>query len=279
MLTSIDAARDLLAERALRALKENVAHNGSGLPPFRLAQVGRQIVAGLAAFAAAGGAGAGAAREVGEALGRMGLGLRSVAELQRALVREAAGHLEAALVPVVNDYLSLVAEGVAAAAMKVLVEQRDEMQLLLERTLEGREAELRRVIHELSTPVMPVHERVLVVPLVGTIDEERARRITERLLEAVSERRAQVVIVDVTGVSELDEVSADGLLRAAKAVQLLGAKVLLVGVHPDLALSLTRRDVDLRGLVTLADLQSGIAYALGEQAAMSTGAPPRRRGQ
>jgi rsbT co-antagonist protein RsbR len=171
---------------------------------------------------------------------------------------------------VVHDYVSLLAEGVGAAAMKVLAEQRDEMQLLLEQALVGREGELRQVIHELSTPVMPVHEHVLVVPLVGAIDEERARRITERLLAAVSERRAHVVILDITGVSELDAVSADGLLRAAKAVQLLGAKVLLVGVHPNLAVSLTRRDVDLRGLKTLADLQSGIEYALRERASMAS---------
>ena len=176
-------------------------------------------------------------------------------------MREALAHLEPALVLVVHDYASLLAEGVAAAAMRVLAEQRDEMQILLERAIAGREVELRKVIHELSTPVMPVHEHVLVVPLVGTIDEERARRITERMLAAVSERRAHVVILDITGVSELDAASADGLLRAAKAVQLLGAKVLLVGVHPNLAVSLTRRDVDLRGLRTLANLQSGIEYA------------------
>jgi rsbT co-antagonist protein RsbR len=276
MLTSIEAARGVLAERALRTLKENVAYNGSGLPPFRLAQVSEQIVGELSAFAAH--ASADAAREAGERLGRLGLGLRSVAELQRALVREAIARMEAPLVPVVHDYVSLVAEGVAAAAMKVLAEQRDEMQILLQRAIESREVELRTVIHELSTPVMPVRDHVLVVPLVGAIDEERARRITERLLGAVSERRAQVVILDITGVSELDAVSADGLLRAAKAVRLLGAKVLLVGVHPNLAVSLIERDVDLRGLVTLANLQSGIEYALREQAAGSRGRKEHRRG-
>jgi rsbT co-antagonist protein RsbR len=276
MLNSIDAARDLLNERALRTLKENVAHNGSALPPFRLGQVSKQIVGGVVAFAAQEStkASADAAREAGEALGRMGLGLRSMAELNRALVREAAAHLPAALVPVVYDYLSLLGEGVATAGMKALTEQRDEMQLLLERAIADRERELRNVIQELSTPVMPVHDEVLVVPLVGTIDEERAQRITERILDAVSERRAQVVILDITGVSELDAVSADGLVRAAKAVRLLGAQVLLVGVHPNLAVSLTRRDVDLRGLTTLSDLQSGIEHALRERA---TRAPARRR--
>jgi rsbT co-antagonist protein RsbR len=275
MLNSIDAARTLLGERALRTLKQNVVHNGSGMPPFRLASVSKQIISGLVAFAAPPGGDEAAVREAGEGLGRMGLGFRSVVELQRALVREAVSHLDAALVPVVHDYLCLLAEGIAAAGMKALVEQRDEMQILLQRAIEARETELRSVIQELSTPVMPVHEHVLVVPLVGAIDEERARRITERVLAAVCERRAQVVILDITGVSELDEVSADGLMSAAKAVRLLGAKVLLVGINPKLALSLTHRDADLKGLTTLSDLQSGIEHALREQAAAGAGALAR----
>jgi hypothetical protein len=82
----------------------------------------------------------------------MGLGLRSVAELKRALVREAAGSLPASLMPVVHDYLSQLSEGVATAAMKALAEQRDEMQILLERAVADREVDLRSVIQALSTP-------------------------------------------------------------------------------------------------------------------------------
>jgi rsbT co-antagonist protein RsbR len=258
----LDPAQGWLTEHTLKALKENVAHNRSGLPPFRLPHVAREIVAGLVAFVAGGGPEA--AKKMGEGLGRKGLVLQAMMAIQRALLQESLLQLETQHITIVHDYASLVAEGVAAAAMNALTE-RAEMQILLEQAVQSRELELRKIIQELSTPIMPVHEHVLVLPLVGEIDEERAQRITERLLGAVSERRARIVIIDVTGVPEFDAAIADSLLRAARAVQLLGARAVLVGIRPEVAVALTRRDVDLQGLVVLADLQSGIAHALREQ--------------
>jgi rsbT co-antagonist protein RsbR len=263
MQTWPDSAQEWLTEHTLKVLKQNVAYNGSALPPFRLSSVARQIVSGLIGFARAGSASV--ARTIGEGLGRAGLGLRSITAVHRALVRASLMQAEAEQVSVVQDYVSLLAEGVAEAEMKLLTEQRDEMQTLLQRAIESRELELRGVIQQLSTPIMPVHEQILVLPLVGAIDEERAQRITERLLDAVCQRRARIVIIDITGVAEFDTAVADGLLRAAGAVHLLGAHVLLVGIRPELALSLIQRDIDLGGLVTLADLQSGISYALRQQ--------------
>jgi rsbT co-antagonist protein RsbR len=259
----LDTAQGWLTEHILKALKENVAHNRSALPPFRLPQIAHEIVVELGIFAAGGAPEA--AQKTGEDLGRKGLVLRSMSAIQRALVRASLLHLEAQHLTVVHEYASLLTEGVATAALKELTEQRDEMQLVLDHSVQGRELELRTIIQELSTPIMPVHEHVLVLPLVGEIDEERAQRITERLLGAVTERRARIVIIDVTGAAELDAAIADSLLRAARAVQLLGARVVLVGIRPEVAVTLTRGDVGLRGLVVLADLQSGIAYALREQ--------------
>lgn len=260
----LEATQRWLGDCVLKALKQNVAHNGSGLPPFRLPHITRQIVAGLRDFAASNDAAV--VQATGESLGRMGLALRSLAAAQRASLRASLlQQLEAAQVAVVQDYMSLLIEGVAGAGIKEFAEQRDEMQLLLERAIQRREDDLRKIIQDLSTPVMPVHEQILVLPLVGGIDDERAQRITERLLDAVSRRRARMVIIDITGVAELDTGVAEAVLRTARAVSLLGASVVLVGIRPELAMALVQRDVDLAGLVTLADLQSGIAHALREQ--------------
>jgi rsbT co-antagonist protein RsbR len=266
----LEGGRGTLIQSTLKTLRENVAHNRSGLPPFRLPQVAQELISGLFDFAEHGSEDV--VKAAGQSLGRVGLGLQSIAAVGRTLVRESLVLLRGAPLidaaeraAMVQEYASLLMEGVAACEMKEVTEQRDEMQALLEHAMQSREIELRKVIQDLSTPIMPVHEHILVLPLVGGIDDERAHRITERLLAAVSERRARTVIIDVTGVVEFHIEVADGLLRAAKAVQLLGTTVVLVGISPDLARTLIEHGVTLGGLVTLANLQSGIEHALREQ--------------
>jgi rsbT co-antagonist protein RsbR len=120
-------------------------------------------------------------------------------------------------------------------------------------------------IFELSARVLPLARGVLLLPLVGRIDGARAERIMEVLLEAVGEHAAEVVLLDVTGLPVVDEVVAPHLLRAASAVRLLGATPALVGVRPGLARSMVAGGVDLGGLVTLARLEDGLHFALGQQ--------------
>ncbi|MGB9724126.1 MAG: STAS domain-containing protein [Chloroflexia bacterium] len=120
----------------------------------------------------------------------------------------------------------------------------------------------RKVIGELSTPVIPVLEGILVLPLVGSVDTERARRITEVVLEEVALRHARVMILDITGVPMVDTAVANALLRTAAATRLLGAETILVGITPAVAQTMIQLGVSLEGLITRADLQSGIEYAL-----------------
>jgi rsbT co-antagonist protein RsbR len=115
---------------------------------------------------------------------------------------------------------------------------------------------------ELSTPLIPISEDVVVMPLIGTMDSERANLVIETLLEGVSRSRASVAILDITGVSVVDTQVANALLRAAKAVGLLGAEVVLTGIRADVARTLVGLGVDLADIVTRGTLQSGIAYAL-----------------
>jgi rsbT co-antagonist protein RsbR len=117
---------------------------------------------------------------------------------------------------------------------------------------------------ELSTPIIPIHDRVFVVPLIGTIDAERANSIISTLLEGVTQQNALVAILDITGVSVVDSQVADALPRAAQATKLVGARLVLTGMRPEVARTLVELGADLTGVITRGTLQRGIAYAMGE---------------
>jgi len=114
----------------------------------------------------------------------------------------------------------------------------------------------------LSTPLVPIDDDVLAMTLVGHLDERRAERVLSTLLEGVTRTGARVVILDVTGVPEVNDQTADLLLRAARAVRLLGAEVVLTGIRPEVARTLVTIGSDLGSIVTKSTLKSGIAYAL-----------------
>lgn len=133
------------------------------------------------------------------------------------------------------------------------------------RIAERQAAELTRqaaTLRELRTPLIPIADRVLVMPLIGAMDEARGRQVLEALLEGVAARRATVAILDVTGMKEIDSGVANGLIQAAHAVKLLGAEVVLTGTSPSLAQALVGIGVDLGGLTARGTLQDGIAYAM-----------------
>lgn len=114
----------------------------------------------------------------------------------------------------------------------------------------------------LSTPLVPISDDLLAMTLVGRLDERRADRVLTTLLEGVSEARARVVILDVTGVPDLDGRTADALIRAARAVSLLGAEVVLTGIRPEVARMLVEHGTDLGSIITRSTLKAGIAYAM-----------------
>ena len=123
--------------------------------------------------------------------------------------------------------------------------------------LDAQEAALARM----STPLIPISDELVVMPLVGRLDAARTAVAIEELLAGITARRARVAILDITGVASVDADVAAGLVRAARAVLLLGARVILTGVRPDVAAQLVDLDVDLTGIVTCGTLQAGIAHA------------------
>ena len=120
---------------------------------------------------------------------------------------------------------------------------------------------LLETLRELSSPVIPVFEGIIVLPLIGNIDTQRATQVLEGLLNGIERYRARVVLIDVTGVPIVDTSVANHLLQAAQAARLLGAEAVLVGVRPEVAQTMVQLGVAHTGLTTRADLQSGIEYA------------------
>ena len=116
-------------------------------------------------------------------------------------------------------------------------------------------------IRELSTPVLPVRERLLILPIIGLIDPLRARQLTEQLLRAIRVNRAKVVVIDITGVPGMDATVANHLVRTVEASRLLGALVIVTGLAPEIAQTLVTIGVDLSKMNTVGDLREGIEEA------------------
>ena len=119
----------------------------------------------------------------------------------------------------------------------------------------------RLAVLELSTPVLRIWEGIVTLPLIGTIDSYRAKRIMEELLRVVSEEQADIVLIDITGVPVVDTNVADHLIRTIKAVELLGAECLVVGIGPELAQTVVALGVDLSNVSPPADMGDGLTEA------------------
>jgi|GEM_PF-2381548 len=117
------------------------------------------------------------------------------------------------------------------------------------------------LLEELSTPLIPLSEKIVIMPLVGTIDAKRATQVLEVVSQGVVARGARIAIIDITGVPTVDAHVAGALVQSSQAVRLLGAEVVLTGIRSKVARSLVDLGVDLSGLVTRSKLQAGISYA------------------
>ncbi|SRR6266540_2331738 len=123
--------------------------------------------------------------------------------------------------------------------------------------------EQRTVIRELSIPVIPIDDRTMILPLIGALDSTRLQHIQARALHAIERSSARYLVLDITGVPVIDSQVAQSLLAVVQATRLLGARVLLVGIRPEVAQAVVGLGLELSGLATYRDLQS----ALGSMAA------------
>jgi rsbT co-antagonist protein RsbR len=128
--------------------------------------------------------------------------------------------------------------------------------------------ERERVIHdqqeamrELSTPVLQLRDRLLILPIIGMLDPSRARQLTEQLLAAIRENRATVVVIDITGVASIDRTVANHLVQTVEASRLMGASTILTGLSSETAQTLVDLGVDLSMMRTVGHLQGGLEEA------------------
>ncbi len=130
--------------------------------------------------------------------------------------------------------------------------------------VEQRERVIRQqeeAIRKLSTPVLQVRERLLILPIIGVIDAQRARQLTEQMLRGIRNNRAKVVVVDVTGVPAIDSAVANHLVQTVEASRLMGASVIITGLSSEIAQTLVTIGVDLSKMNAVGDLQGGIEEA------------------
>lgn len=116
-------------------------------------------------------------------------------------------------------------------------------------------------IRELSTPVLQVRERLLILPIIGVLDPQRARQVTEQLLRGIRANRAKVVVIDITGVPSVDSTVANHLVQTVDASRLMGATVIVTGLSSEIAQTLVTISMDLSKMKTVGDLQGGIEEA------------------
>jgi rsbT co-antagonist protein RsbR len=134
-------------------------------------------------------------------------------------------------------------------------------------------------IRELSTPVLQVRERLLILPIIGVLDSQRARQLAEQLLGAIQSNRAKVVVIDITGVASIDVAVANHLVQTVEAARLMGASAVITGLSSKIAQTLVDLGVDLSMMHTVGDLQGGLEEAerlLAHQAGRETDRTARR---
>jgi rsbT co-antagonist protein RsbR len=174
---------------------------------------------------------------------------RALIEIHGAPIRDAEGRIAYGMVSFTD------------ITMRRRAEEAIRERALQQQVIEAQQAALR----ELSTPLMPIAEGVVVMPIIGSIDSRRAQQIMETLLEGIAAHSADIAILDITGVRVVDTQVAGALIRAAQAARMLGARVVLSGISAEIAQTLVHIGAEMGEMVALRSLQQGIAYALEQR--------------
>lgn len=169
--------------------------------------------------------------------------------------------------------LSTLYEGINQMIESLANEQR--RSAAYQRELEEKLATIeiqRAAIRELSTPIIEVWDGVLCLPVVGVLDSTRSAEMTEALLSAIVEKKADCAIIDITGIQVMDTGTADHFLRMARAVRLLGATCLLTGINPSIAQTIIHMGVDLSGIITYRTMRNALQRVVRRYAELDDGA-------
>ncbi|WP_245682100.1 STAS domain-containing protein [Actinomadura kijaniata] len=265
-----------LVAEALRSRREQLAQRWADATPFRAVYVaGRDAAVGAAhrlvdALAEVAGSGhcadpsAPGFERVRPQLAEM-LAERGAAGATAAQLGAEVAELRHALLALVRDHASHEG-GDAGDAVVAAMELVGTLRLVAMETVLDRDAGIiarqRQEILDTATPVLRLWDGVLAVPLIGTLDSARSQVMTEALLEGIVEQRAEVAILDITGVPMVDTVVAQHLMRTATAVRLMGATCVLSGIRPQIAQTIAALGIDLGGIRTRSTLADALAWAL-----------------
>ncbi len=119
-------------------------------------------------------------------------------------------------------------------------------------------ARQQQAIHELSTPIAEIWDDILLLPIVSSLDSQRAAEMTEKLLDRVKQTRSRCIIIDITGVELVDTNTANSMLKMTRAARLLGTMCVLTGIRPEIARTMVQLGVELDGIRTLRSLKDGL---------------------
>ena len=137
--------------------------------------------------------------------------------------------------------------------------------LQLEALVEDKTRDLTELIKELSSPIIPVHEGIVVVPLIGRYDEDRAEALVDKVLTNLPPHKARYLILDLTGLhKDISQYTASLIEKIGATVGLIGTEIALVGISPQLSISIIQSGVNLSKVDCFQTLQHGIHYALGQ---------------
>ncbi|TPW27958.1 STAS domain-containing protein [Pararhizobium mangrovi] len=187
--------------------------------------------------------------ERGVSAAEMGWFIASLKQPFFEILHEELGETSAELMREIWSATRIV-DQVALYAIETLVQKRE---AIIERQ--------RGEMTEVSAPVVKIWDRIVTVPLIGTLDSFRAQTVMENLLDAIVQWEAEIAIIDITGVSTVDTLVAQHLLKTASAVRLMGSECVICGISPKIAQTVVNLGVDLPNITTRVDLQSGLAYA------------------
>lgn len=255
MTNEVATAYTVVVQQALRT---QVYGNRSTLSPLKLKQIGVTLTDLLLAPTPA-------TAEQLQLFWERGLGFASFLAAITALHGALVAAEESAIAYMVFDQLATILPIYHEFELVAVRREQEALRVAVSEALNNQREQSSRLaslLQEVSTPVMPIYDGVLVLPLIGAIDTMRSTQITERLLNDIGQFRAHSVIIDITGVPVVDTSVAQHLLQTAQAAQLLGAAVILVGISPEIAQTMVQLGINIGNLTTLSNLQAGIAHAL-----------------
>lgn len=234
-------------------------------------EAGRAVVDALAEVARAGRAEdvtAPGFDQVRDQLGRMASSLSRTGYTPAQIANEVAGLRRPSLDLLRGEFADPSGPEVAESllALTVLL---DTLRLVVMETALSAGEELisrqRQQLLEVATPVIKLWEGTVAVPLIGTLDSARSQVVMESLLEAIVDQRARYAILDITGVSTVDSLVAQHLMKTVAAARLMGAECIVSGIRPAIAQTIVHLGIDLGSVLTRASLADALAYALGQQ--------------